>query len=57
MAWQGVLGWLCWAEDDRLLTPHFSCSNLKLNIFSIAYLELESLVSEPGLLCSRGTKV
>lgn len=41
---QGLLGWQ--APDSLFL----SCSTLKLNLFSIAYLELESLVSKPGLL-------
>lgn len=48
-----LLGWGWRAPDSTFL----SCSNLKLNIFSIAYLELESLVSKPGLLCPQGTKV
>ena len=53
MAWEGLLGWGWQAPDS----PFLSCSTLKLNLFSIAYLELESLVSKPGLLCTRGTKV
>lgn len=46
MARQGLLGWGWQAPDSLFL----SCSTLKLNLFSIAYLELESLVSKPGLL-------
>lgn len=34
----------------------FFISTLKLNLFSIAYVELESLVSEPGLPCTPGTE-
>lgn len=51
--WPGRVCWAWQAPDSVFL----SCSNLKLNIFSIAYLELESLVSNPGLLCPQGTKV
>lgn len=53
MAWEGLLGW-GWQASD---CPVLSCSTLKLNLFSIAYLELESLVSKSVLLCTHGTKV
>uniref|UniRef100_A0A8D2N9X0 Unc-13 homolog D n=1 Tax=Zonotrichia albicollis TaxID=44394 RepID=A0A8D2N9X0_ZONAL len=43
-------------EDLKQCQKIWNKFNLKLNIFSIAYLELESLVSKPGLLCPQETK-
>lgn len=50
--WEPLLG-CSWQAPDSLF---LSRSTLKLNLFSIAYVELESLVSEPGLPCTPGTE-